>query len=183
MQFILIMKIYLLLFLFLAFIPLASADINTPQVSGLKLTFPKERITAPDFTLPLLDNKLLSLSHHKGKLIVLNFWATFCSPCREEMPALQMLWEKYSDKGLVIIAVTVDQTDKKIIQGYIKKSKITFPVVLDRNANIRKQYEVNALPMTYIIGRDRKFIAKAIGFRDWSTDDNFIYFEKLLLNN
>jgi len=155
------------------------ADETVVSEKELQLIIPKTLLPAPEFSLPTLDNTTISLSHYKGKVVLLNFWATFCSPCREEMPALQSLWTHYKDSGLVVLAVSIDQGDPDIVKNYITDIKTDFPVVIDIS-NIRKHYEVKVLPTSYIIGRDGKFIAKIIGSRDWSSAASVAYFKKIL---
>jgi len=162
------------------FVSIVNAGTNRELVSDLQLTFPKEIRHAPNFNSTLLNGNKISLSDYKGKLVLLNFWSINCAPCREEMPALQTLWDKFKVQGLVILAISVDRSSPKIVEQYIQNAELTFPVVLDSNSKIRKQYEVSALPMTYIIGRDGKFIAKAIGLRRWSSTASYLFFKKLL---
>ncbi len=158
------------------------ADTLPVSSAELPLTFPKERKVAPDFKLTLLNGNAISLSSLKGQVVLLNFWATFCSPCRKEMPALQTLWKKYKQQGLVIIAISIDQSDLQHVQQYIQNAKLTFPVGMDTNKSIRKNYEIKVLPTTYIIGRDGKFLARAIGDRNWASNTSLSYFENLLQN-
>ncbi len=160
----------------------AVADTLPVSSTELPLTFPKERKVAPDFKLTLLNGNSISLSSLKGQVVLLNFWATFCSPCREEMPALQTLWKKYKQQGLVIIAVSIDQSDLQYVQQYIQNAELTFPVGMDTNKSIRRNYEIKVLPTTYIIGRDGKFLARAIGDRNWASNTSLSYFENLLQN-
>jgi peroxiredoxin len=153
-------------------------EVQTDEL-GLQLILPKKTLKAPEFALPSLDIKTISLSDYDGKVIVLNFWATFCAPCREEMPALQTLWTHHKSSGLVVLAVAIDQGDPDTVHNYINNIRTDFPVVIDTK-NIRKQYEVQVLPTSYIIGRDGKFIAKIIGSRDWSSNSSLAYFKNLL---
>jgi thiol-disulfide isomerase/thioredoxin len=149
----------------------------------MQLIYPQQRLAAPEFNLPLLnssmDSNKLTLSKYSGKIILLNFWATFCIPCRDEMPALQVLWDNYKQNDFVVLAITVDDINKQMIKNFSDNLQLTFPIAID-NKDIRKLYEINALPTSYIIGRDGKFIAKIIGSRDWASENSLLYFEKLL---
>jgi len=149
--------------------------------TALHLTLPKQRIKAPEFSLSLLDNKKLALGELNGKIILLNFWATYCGSCREEMPALQALWEKYTQQGLVVIAISIEKNNIQVVKEYIDNKNISFPIAVDIN-KMHKLYEVEVLPTSYIIGRDGKFIAKVVGSREWSSNESFDYFENLLNN-
>ncbi len=172
----------LLFYCFIFFSLSAKAETSPISLAELPLTFPKERKVAPDFKLVLLDGNSISLSSFKGKVVLLNFWATFCSPCRKEMPALETLWKKYKKQGLVVIAVSIDRSDQQHVQRYVQNAKLSFPVGIDTSKSIQRNYEVKALPITYIIGRDGKFIARAIGERHWANKTGLSYFENLLQN-
>jgi peroxiredoxin len=128
---------------------------------------PKVRVEAPEFTLASLGGGERSLEDFKGKVILLNFWATHCEPCREEMPAMERLWKEMKGKGFVIIAVAGDRGSPKRVEEFCKTHGVTFPVLLDPRGDVRRTYEVTVLPTSYIIGRDGKFIGKVIGERQW----------------
>ncbi len=172
-----------LLFYVFIFLSLSVIAETAPHAeAGLALTFPKERKTAPDFRLTLLDGSSVSLSDLNGQVVLLNFWATFCNPCRKEMPALQILWEKYRNQGLKIIAISIERGNQLDVEQYIKQARLSFPVGMDTSKHIQKAYEIKALPTTYIIGRDGKFIARAIGERKWANNSSLLYFKNLLKN-
>ncbi len=139
------------------------------DVPSESLDYPKKRLPAPDFSLRDLDGQSLRLSDYRGKVVLLNFWATFCSPCRREMPALEKLWRDYRGQGLVVLAVAADRGAPDHVRRFIEEGGYSFPVVLDPNGAARKAYEVVALPMTYIIGRDGRFHARALGERRWDS--------------
>ena len=108
---------------------------------------------APDFTLQTVDGTPLRLSDLKGKPVFMNFWATWCVPCREEMPAMQELYEQYRDRGLVILAVNMEE-DQARVQRWIDQGGFTYTFVLDSEGQQLKRYNVNAAPTSYFIGRD-----------------------------
>jgi peroxiredoxin len=128
---------------------------------------PKVRMEAPAFTLMSSDGGRRSISDFKGKIILLNFWATWCPNCREEMPSLEKLWEKYRSKDLVVIAVSVGRNSGEI-RSFAREQGLTFPILLDQEGAVRKEYEITALPMTYLIGRDGKISGRLYGSRDWA---------------
>jgi peroxiredoxin len=148
--------------------------------SELGVIRPKVRVEAPGFTLASLGGGDRSLEEFKGKVILLNFWATHCEPCREEMPAMERLWREMKKRGLVIIAVAADRGSPKKVEEFCKTTGVTFPVLLDPEGDVRRTYEVTVLPMSYIIGRDGKFIGKVIGEREWDGRAAFEFFEDLL---
>lgn len=159
-------KIIILVFSILLWSGLSPAAHD--PLSYMGVIRPQTRVEPPDFTLMNLEGKQISLAEFKGKVILLNFWATWCIPCREEMPAMEELWKKFREKGFVIIAVSSDRGNKKGVKSFIDELGVTFPILLDPKGEIRNTYEVLGLPMSYIIGRDGKIVGKIIGARDWT---------------
>jgi peroxiredoxin len=139
---------------------------------------PRVRMDAPAFTLMSIDGGRRSISDFKGKIILLNFWATWCPSCREEMPSLEKLWERFKAKGVVVIAVAADRPTE--VASFAKKLGLTFPILLDPEGEVRKDYEVTALPMTYLIGRDGKISGRMYGGREWAGKQADSLMEQLL---
>ncbi|AOU99476.1 hypothetical protein BI364_02165 [Acidihalobacter yilgarnensis] len=135
--------------------------------SDLRIIRPHVSLPAPDLDLSDLGGRTTRLSDLRGKIVILNFWATFCAPCREELPSLQRLARRYADKGVVVLAVAEDRGGRAAVAPYLKKNGFTLPVLLDPSGAVRKRYEVRVFPMTYIIGRDGHILGLAIGARDW----------------
>jgi thiol-disulfide isomerase/thioredoxin len=107
---------------------------------------------APDLTLPALDGTTFSLAALDGKPAILNFWATWCAPCRAEMPMLQAAWERYND-SVAIVGVDIDE-DPALVQAFVDELDITFPILLDEGAVIAGRYNVRGLPTTLFIDGD-----------------------------
>ncbi len=103
-----------------------------------------------DFTLEDLDGNMVTLSQLKGKKVFLNFWATWCPPCKAEMPDIEKLYQETKDSDLVILAVNVGE-DKKTVQDFIVKNKYNFPVLLDVKGEISQLYQVSGIPTSYFI--------------------------------
>mgnify|MGYP001611624668 FL=1 len=125
-------------------------------------TAPKVGAAAPDFTLPSLGGKAVSLNSYKGKVVLLNFFATWCPPCRAEMPDLESSYKELKDKGLEIIAVDL-QEDQNTVSGYVKSLGLSFTILLDRGADVFGQYHVTGLPTSYFIDRDGVIREVSIG--------------------
>jgi peroxiredoxin len=109
--------------------------------------------SAPDFTLKSLDGKNLKLSEMTGNVILINFWASWCGPCREEMPLLNALHNKYEPLGFTVLGVNVEE-DVKAAQGFLKNFPVDFPVLLDNTNKVSKQFKVVAMPTTVVVDRD-----------------------------
>ncbi len=123
---------------------------------------PKRGELAPGFTLGLLDGSELTLADLRGQIVVLNFWASWCSPCRREAPALQNVWETYKDQGVVFVGVTY-QDAKDASLAFISEYGITYPNGVDEKGRISRDYGVVAVPETYIIDREGRLTWFQIG--------------------
>lgn len=108
---------------------------------------------SPDFTLDGLDGRAISLSDYRGRPVLVNFWASWCPPCRGEMPDLEEIQREYGADGLVVLAVNLRE-EPTAAQRYAETLGLTFPIVLDRSARAAARYNVTGLPMSYFVGRD-----------------------------
>lgn len=126
----------------------------------------KERGPTPDFGLPTPAGKKVFLQDFKGKLVFLNFWASWCLPCREEMPAMERLYQEYKNRGLVILAVNVKDNRTKALD-FVKELKLTYPIALDSDGQVGLLYGAWGLPTTYLIGRDGTGLARIWGPAQW----------------
>ncbi len=141
---------------------------------------PSTRVEAPGFSLTSLDGSISALSDTRGKVVLLHFWATWCLPCKDEMPAIERLWEKFKGEDFIILAVAVDRGKPKKVRKFSKKHGITFPILLDPKGSTRKTYEVSALPTSYIIGKDGRISGKVLGAKEWDKAEAVSFFEELL---
>jgi cytochrome c biogenesis protein CcmG/thiol:disulfide interchange protein DsbE len=138
----------------------------------------------PDFSLPNLDETTVRLSDYRGKVVFLNFWATWCKPCREEMPSMEVLYRNFERDGLVVLAISIDRvTTKKDIPPFIKSLNLTFPVLVDSWGQTDKRYKLMGVPETYIIDQQGILREKIIGPRDWTVLDNLQTITGLLKKN
>ena len=146
----------------------------------LDLIKPNRQQQARDFKVASLDGSGLRLADLKGKVVFLNLWATWCPPCKEEMPAMERLWRRYKDEGLVVIALSMDSGGAKAVKPYIEQSKYTYPVGLDPKMEVAQLYGARSVPSTFIIDRSGTLRAIALGPRDWDGKAAFAYIEALL---
>jgi cytochrome c biogenesis protein CcmG/thiol:disulfide interchange protein DsbE len=136
---------------------------------------------APDFSLTDLSDKNYRLSEFRGKVVLLNFWATWCKPCREEMPSMEILNKNFEKDGLVILAVSIDRvTTTKDIPPFVKGMNLTFPVLVDSWGKTDKPYKRMGVPETFIIDQQGIIQEIVIGPRDWTRLDSLQVLTKLL---
>lgn len=132
-----------------------------------------EQSLAPDFSLPDLTGQKLDLSSYRGKVVLLDFWATWCDPCRDEIPHFVKLQNKYADQGLQIIGVSMDD-EAEPVRDFYQRFRMNYPVVMG-NAKTGELYGgVFGLPIAFLIGRDGRITAKHIGATDISSLDREI---------
>jgi thiol-disulfide isomerase/thioredoxin len=143
---------------------LAAQEINYKLVPNLQQM--NDSSPTPDFTLSDLAAKKVSLKDFRGKLVMLNFWASWCAPCREEMPTMERLYQQFKNKGFVIVAVNVKDKRKEAL-AFIKELKLTYPVVFDSDDTVGLLYGAWGLPTTYLIGPKGEGLARMWGPADW----------------
>lgn len=172
---------------FLFFYALASYPLNAVAAgqdywadAGVARIDDKKPVPAPDFTLNTLDGKKVSLKDFKGKVVFLNFWATWCPPCVVEMPSMEALHKRFKDNGLVVIAVNSEETEKKVSK-FIRKKGYTFLVLMDTNGSVTSDsYRAVGFPTTYLIDRKGMVVGKAEGAREWDSKEAFRLMEDIL---
>ena len=148
--------------------------------AGVKALSPA---VAPEISLLSRHGKMVSSSELKDQLILVNFWATWCSPCLTEMPALNRLYLKYKDQGFALLAVNTDSHETERISTIVRKLKLDFPILLDKNGEISKRFNVSGMPASYLINRDKQLIAYIEGARDWDGEVAHRLVEQLLIKN
>lgn len=113
---------------------------------------PRKGYLAPDWALESLNGQRLTLSGLRGQVVILNFWATWCPPCRSEMPAIEQVYRTYHDQGLTVIAINVQEAQEQI-QAFVEEMGLTFPVLADRDGSVSTRYRVTSLPTTFVVDR------------------------------
>jgi peroxiredoxin len=145
----------------------------------LSIEKPEKTIPAPDFTLEDSSGKRLSLKDLKGKVVFLNFWATWCIPCRQEMPLMEKLHREFKNQGLEMVAINYRE-DKKAVQKFFDELGLTFKSLVDYDGSVSSEYGAWSLPLTYVINRKGEFVGKTIGDRKWYSEDARAFFRELL---
>ena len=142
---------------------------------------PKAEIAASDFTLESPDGKNVSLASFKGSLVFLSFWATWCGPCKQELPSVQALYDKLKSKGFIVVAVDVME-ENKTVSVFVKANRMTFPVLLDADGKVGGKYNARSIPTNYLLDRKGKILARIVGFDGtlWDSPERVALFEKLL---
>jgi peroxiredoxin len=140
----------------------------------------EDNLPAPDFTFPGLDGKKVSLSDYRGKVVLVNIWATWCPPCVEEMPSMEKLYRKFKGQNFEILAVSIDASGIKAVAPFMRKSNLTFPALIDSEGAINAVYGVTGVPESFIIDKQGILIKKIIGPVDWAKPAIFRFFSDLI---
>lgn len=117
---------------------------------------------APDFELTTLDGESIKLSELRGKGVLINFWASWCKPCRDEMPAIQRVYDRYKDKDLEVLAVNIAETEVTV-DGFVRHLDLTFPILMDKNREVTKQYGIGPIPSSIFVSPEGKVVGKVSG--------------------
>jgi peroxiredoxin len=140
----------------------------------------QEGYMAPRFSLRNLKGNMEGLDDHLGKVIVVNFWATWCVPCVKEMPSFENLYRRYRSQGLTLLAVSLDKGDSSKVQEFADKHKLSFPILLDTKGVAEKLYPSFSIPFTYVIDKQGRVVARVDGAKNWESSETFEAVEHLL---
>lgn len=135
---------------------------------------------APNFNFPDLNGKKVSLSDHRGKVVLVNIWATWCPPCRQEMPSMQRLYATFKGDNFEILAVSIDSKGREVVAPFMRNMNLTFPALLDPKETIKPVYRITGVPESFIIDKDGVLVEKIIGPINWATPEVFFFFRDLI---
>ena len=135
-----------------AWIALSRAPAETAVNGDVPSALPRKDFMAPDFTTETLDGRTMVLSELRGQVVLINFWATWCLPCRAEMPAIQQVYEDYRDRGVEVLAVNLSEQDGTV-SAFVEELGLTFPVLMDLDDDIGSLYRVRSIPTTFFVDR------------------------------
>jgi peroxiredoxin len=131
----------------------------------------REGQRGPAFSLATLDGRRAALADNRDKLVILNFWATWCVPCADEMPTLEALWTDYRARGLVVLGVSVDRGGPRaLLEPYVRNLALTFPILLDPDSKTANAWRVTALPATFVVKPGGEVAGSAVGPREWTSE-------------
>ncbi len=173
-------RFFLLVLLAMSFsVPSKQAYAGDHFMDALAMVEFDEKIEAPEFTLKDLNGREVSLKDHRGKIVFLNFWATWCPPCRDEMPSMEKLYNEFRNEDFVILAIDLQESERRV-KAFRDEFKLNFPILLDSDGMIGLAYGVRSIPTTYLVDREGYLIGGALGARDWASKEAFNLFDHLL---
>jgi peroxiredoxin len=147
----------------------AAAAFASPRaMEALGLGPPSVPRAAPDFSLRALSGERLTMKRFQGQVVLINFWSTWCAPCRWEMPVLDTLYREHKSRGFVVLGISIDRSED-VVRTFVNETDVTFPIALDPEQEIADTFRVMGLPGTFIVGRDGYIKASGYGPREWDT--------------
>jgi peroxiredoxin len=149
------------------------------RADAFPVSRPAETIAAPELELSDLTGRPIRLRDFRGRVVLLNFWATWCAPCREEMPALETLAQELGPQGLAVVGVNAKESRSKV-EAFVREHGLRFPILLDPDGRAVEAYQVFGLPATFVVDRRGTLVGTVLGIRDWTGPDARAYLRQLL---
>jgi peroxiredoxin len=135
------------------------------------MPMPSRTVVAPDFSLRDLEGSVRRLASLRGRVVLLTFWATWCTPCQSEIPLMEALYQTYKDRGFEVVAVASDVQGTEVVQPFVTQHHLSFTTILDTTGEVTRLYGVTSLPTTYLLDREGRLVTVAIGSHDWAKAD------------
>lgn len=168
----------------LAFLLMLPMHWVSAAASAQTMTVMANKPTAPDFTLKDVDGKLYKLTEMRGTVVLVNFWATWCPPCRREMPSMQRAWQALRGENFSMLAINVGEDENTIFGfSFATGVELTFPILLDHDASVVKAWPVIALPTSFIIDAQGRIVYRAVGGREWDDPALLAKIRELIKNS
>ena len=158
--------------------PMTLADVQLPP--GVDTEKSEVGFKAPAFTVRNLKGQRVQLADYKGKVIILNLWATWCGPCRVEMPGMENLYRRYRSEGLEILAVSLDKGSTDKVQTFADEYRLSFPILLDSDGQVERLYDTHTIPTTFVVDKRGMIVAEVDGAKHWESEETFKAVEYLL---
>ncbi len=125
-----------------------------------------DKPAAPDFSLADIDGNTHRLSDYRGRVVIINFWATWCPPCRREMPSMERAWQSIQSKNILLLAINVGQNEDQVWE-FTADTPVTFPILLDEEGEVSNEWPMLGLPTTFIVDPEGRIVYRAVGDREW----------------
>ena len=162
-----------------AAVPYRAAAMDESDLEALNLILFSESIALPDVSLPDVDREPVPLLSFKDRVVILNFWTTWCHYCERERPALEALFQKYKRDGLVILAVNLGESEDQV-SAYVARHGLSFPHLMDPGARAEEAFGIQATPTNYLVDRRGHLVAGGMGYRNWNGPHAHRIIESLL---
>ncbi len=173
-----IRRFILFLILFFAFVPFTQAGALLPSGPSLESEVTDGGV-APDFRLPDPQGKTVTLSGLRGKVVLLTFWASWCPPCRQEMPSMNRLYSTLGGEEFEILGINIEGNPPAALR-FVDNFELVFPVLLDAEKKVQQQYGVFNIPQSFLIDKSGKIVLKFVGLHDWMSDKNLQMVQTLI---
>lgn len=158
-----------LLLLFPALAPQAGHASRDPQ-RFYQLTPMTPVAPAPALELPALDGTRHRLDDYRGQVVVINFWSSWCTPCRREMPSLEKAWQRLKPAGVTVLGVAM-QDDPAVVERFLRESGVTFTILLDADGKASQRWPFSGIPASFVLDRQGRIVYRAMGLREWDSDE------------
>jgi peroxiredoxin len=159
----------ILLSLTLATISFAADPMAAYKMRHYQLQTMKDKPLAPVFSLPTVDGQIHDLSAYRGQVVVVNFWSTWCAPCRKEMPSLERAWQRLESDRIVVLGIAI-QDDPEMVSRFLQQWEISFPLLLDSEGTVAQTWPFSGIPATFVLDKGGRIIYRALGLREWDSD-------------
>lgn len=150
-----------------------------PAFEDMEVTHVSTPTVAADFTLPAPDGTKIRLAQLRGRVVFVNFWATWCPPCRVEMPSMERLHQQFKGRGLAMLAIDIGESPKQVAR-FMKEFRLNFPALVDADSAVASRYGVQGIPVTVLIDRNGRIVGRAVGPRDWASPEGHTLIRSLL---
>lgn len=169
------LAIFFLLPLLMACSQKEGGEAKGPLAVGVEAGF-----LAPDFMVKNLRGGMTSLSQYRGKVVLINFWATWCGPCKMEMPSMEALYRNYSRDDFEMLAVSIDTMGEPPVRLFVEDFGFTFPVLMDDQFEVNDRFQVRVVPTSILIDRKGVVVQRFLGAKDWNNKESRSVIEKLV---